>query len=118
MPRRASACGLPFRVHSLSGSLPIPPAASVLKISPPSGIHPGRRSLTTADQIRVPHTEGGVAMTFNRLAAVALISLTTAAAAFSADFVDVPGSRDTKYPTEITGPFGTGPVTMKLTGAA
>ena len=57
-------------------------------------------------------------MTFSRLAAVALVSLATAATAFSVEFVDVPGSRDTKYPSEVTGQLGSGTVTMKLTGTA
>ena len=42
-------------------------------------------------------------MTFGRLAAVALVSLASAASALAADLVDVPGSRDTKYPSEVTG---------------
>jgi hypothetical protein len=57
-------------------------------------------------------------MTFSRLAAVALIGLTTGSFAWAADLVDVPGSRDTKYPSEVTGTMGGGTVTMKLTGTA
>lgn len=57
-------------------------------------------------------------MTLNRLAAVALFSLTLGSFAQAADLVDVPGSRDTKYPSEVSGTLGGGTVTMKLTGTA
>src|SRR4051812_45011706 len=57
-------------------------------------------------------------MTFSRLSAVALLSLTLASFALSADLVDVPGSRDTKYPSEVSGPLGNTTVTMRLTGTA
>jgi hypothetical protein len=57
-------------------------------------------------------------MTPSRLAAVALISLATASAVLAVDYVDVPGSRDVKYPSEVSGNLGGKPVTMVLTGTA
>jgi Chalcone isomerase-like len=56
-------------------------------------------------------------MTFTRLAAVALITLASGSS-FAADLVDVPGSRDVKYPSEVTGNLGGKSVTMRLTGTA
>src|SRR5262245_57894143 len=63
-------------------------------------------------------TKGVVLMTLSRLAAVALITLATASAVLAVDFVDVPGSRDVKYPSEVSGPLGGKQVTMVITGTA
>src|SRR3954465_1562083 len=55
-------------------------------------------------------------MTLSRLAVVALVSLATASAVLAVDYVDVPGSRDVKYPSEVSGNLGGKPVTMVLPG--
>src|SRR5262249_21094273 len=71
------------------------------------------------DRVAPPHRKGVVAMRFSRLAAVvALVSLASAASAFATDLVDVPGSRDTKYPREVTGELGGKAVKMVITGTA
>lgn len=58
-------------------------------------------------------------MRFGRLAMVALVGLAAASASVrSADLVDVPGSRDTKYPSEVTGELGGKTVKMVITGTA
>src|SRR3954452_2628297 len=57
-------------------------------------------------------------MTPSRLASVALTCLATASAVLAVDYVDVPGSRDVKYPSEVSGNLGGKPVTMVLTGTA